>query len=261
MSTKAGASTVNATEAKKFEKLSKDWWQPYGPMHPLHQLNPTRCEFIRDALCDHYNREANSLQPLTGLKLLDVGCGGGLLSESLARMGAEVHGIDVNDQLIAVARSHASLDPILAQRLQYEMVPLEHIAQVSPGKYDVVIASEVIEHVEAIDTFCKSLVNVTTANGGIIISTLARTLGAYLGGIVAAERILGWVPRGTHSWEKFINPEELELVMKEAGLAASESVGLDQIAGMTYNVSNGTWQLSRDLGINYISYFRKRSNN
>ena len=230
-------------------------------MHPLHQLNPTRCEFIRDALCDHFGSGTRGARvdahPLKGLKLLDVGCGGGLLSEALARMGAEVHGIDVNDQLIEVARSHANLDPLLAQRLTYEMVPLEKVAHDTPGKYDVVIASEVIEHVESIDTFCKSLVNATKSSGGIVISTLARTLGAYLGGIVAAERILGWVPTGTHSWEKFINPEELVLVMKEAGMAVSEAVELDQIAGVSYNLSNGAWQLSRDLGINYISYFRK----
>lgn len=229
-------------------------------MRPLHQLNPTRCEFIRDALCDHFGSSVGvdgrvGAYPLKGLKLLDVGCGGGLLSEALARMGAEVHGIDVNDQLIEVARSHGNLDPQLAQRLTYEMVPLEKVAQDTPGKYDVVIASEVIEHVESIDTFCKSLVNATKSGGGIVISTLARTLGAYLGGIVAAERILGWVPTGTHSWEKFINPEELVLVMKEAG--RGETVELDQIAGVSYNLSNGAWQLSRDLGINYISYFRK----
>jgi polyprenyldihydroxybenzoate methyltransferase/3-demethylubiquinol 3-O-methyltransferase len=251
-------STVNAKEAKKFAKLAGEWWSPTGAFRALHQLNPTRCAFIRDSLCDHYGMDASTPHPLAGLRLLDVGCGGGILAEGLARLGAEVHGIDVNQAGIDAAEAHAALDPEMARRLRYSATTVE--AEAAAGhRYDAVVASEVIEHVASVSAFCSALVGATAPGGAVILSTLNRTLRAWALAVVAAERVLRWAPPGTHEWDKFLTPEEMVLAMEEAGERGGTgggAVALEQISGMIFDPLVGRWGLGRDVGINYIAYFR-----
>lgn len=246
-------SSVNRREAAKFAELADKWWDLNGPFRPLHQLNPTRCAFIRSALCDNFGLEAAAPAPLAGLRVLDVGCGGGLLSEALARMGADVDGIDVNPEGIAAAQAHAALDPGMAGRLHYKAVTLEGtVAGKGAGRYDAVIASEVIEHVASVSGFCASLVEAAAPGGAIVISTINRTPQAFALAVVAAEYVLRWVPAGTHDWSKFVQPEEVAMAMEAAG-----EVALRQVAGMGYNPLTGQWSLGKDTGINYIAYFQK----
>jgi polyprenyldihydroxybenzoate methyltransferase / 3-demethylubiquinol 3-O-methyltransferase len=250
---------VNAKEAKKFADLASHWWDLQGPLRPLHQLNPTRCSFIKTSLCDNYGLDPTSATPLTGLKLLDVGCGGGILSEALARMGADVHGIDVNSEGIAAAQAHAALDPTIepGTRLKYSTTKAEDIVLIEKESFDAVIASEVIEHVASVPAFCTALIQATAPGGAILISTLNRTVRAYALAVVAAEHVLRWAPPGTHEWSKFISPEELVLAMEEAGEREGKSVTLEQVSGMMFDPLKGQWGLGRDVGINYIAFFRK----
>ena len=258
--------TVNKKEAQKFAKLADQWWSPSGPLRPLHHLNPTRCRFIRDSLCDHFNISEQQQQhkPLTNINVLDVGCGGGILSESLARLGASVHGIDVNPEGIAVAQEHAKLDPRIEGNVRYSTATVESITE----QYDAVIASEVIEHVESVPHFCAALVQATKPGGAIVISTLNRTTKAWALAVVAAESVLRWAPPGTHEWSKFITPEELVLAMGSSGGdndsptntngTNQHQVSLEEIAGMVFDPLAGEWRLGRDLGVNYICYFSKK---
>lgn len=251
-------STVNAREAQKFAKLAGEWWDPAGAFRALHQLNPTRCAFIRASLCYHYGLDPAALAPLAGLRLLDVGCGGGILAEGLARLGAEVHGIDVNEAGIDAAEAHAALDPALAGRLRYSAGTVE-VEAAAGRRYDAVVASEVIEHVASVPAFCSALVGATAPGGAFILSTLNRTARAWALAVVAAERVLGWAPPGTHEWSKFLTPEEMVLALEEAGERSGGgggAVALEQIAGMVFDPIQGRWGLGRDLGINYIAYFR-----
>jgi polyprenyldihydroxybenzoate methyltransferase / 3-demethylubiquinol 3-O-methyltransferase len=189
--------TVNAKEAAKFAKVASHWWDPSGPFRPLHQMNPTRCRFIRSALCDAFELEPSVATPLAGLRVLDVGCGGGLLSEALARMGADVTGIDVTEEAVAAARAHASLDPALSSSLRYEKAALEEL--VAQGeKFDAVIASEVIEHVDNVEGFCRALSAATVPRGAVVVSTMSRTARAFALAVVAAEHVLRMVPAGEH---------------------------------------------------------------
>ena len=188
--------------------------------------------------------------------MLDVGCGGGILSEALARMGAEVQGIDVNDEGIAAASTHAALDHSLIGKIEYTNATVESIAA-SGRQYDAVIASEVIEHVASVPAFCTALVQATKPGGAIVISTLNRTVKAFALAVVAAEQILRWAPPGTHEWDKFLTPEEIVLAMEDVGKVQDVEVALEHIAGMIFDPLRGEWGLGRDLGINYIAYFKK----
>lgn len=247
-------SSVDEREAGKFARLADRWWDPLGPFRPLHQLNPVRCRFIRAALCDNFRLDAASAAPLAGLRILDVGCGGGLLGEALARMGADVEGIDVNQEGLAAAAAHAALDPQLETRLRYRMATVEDIVAAGGAAYDAVIASEVIEHVASVPEFCAALVDATAPGGAVVVSTMSRTLRSYALAIVAAERVLGWVPPGTHEWSKFLNPEEVAMAVEAGGGAA-----LRQVAGMVFDPFSGRWALGRDTGVNYIAYFQKQT--
>lgn len=247
------AGTINAAEAAKFAKLADQWWDPAGPFKTLHELNPIRCKFIRNALCDHFELTPNVVRPLEGLRLLDVGCGGGILSESLTRLGAQVTGIDVNQAGIDTASKHAESDPDLASQLTFRLAPIEQLA--AEGlQFDAVIASEVIEHVDNVPGFCEALGKVTKPGGAALISTINRTPQAYALAVAAAEYILKIVPVKTHDWDRFITPAELALLMRtKAGL------DIDQLAGMVYDPIRGVWELSRSTAVNYIAYFRKQS--
>lgn len=235
-------SSVNAREVAKFAKLSEHWWDPSGPCKPLHALNKARCEFIKDVF--------SNMDP-TPSRVLDVGCGGGILSESLARMGVHVTGIDVHAEGIDVAEEHKKLDDSIVDTIEYRTQSIEELLSTAegPGSYDVVIASEVIEHVDALQDFCSSLVKATKPGGRIIISTLNRTSLAYLMAIVGAEHLLRIVPEGTHEWSKFVTPEEV------VHLFPSNSASLDWMAGMTYQPFTDTWYLSKHIEVNYIASF------
>jgi ubiquinone biosynthesis O-methyltransferase len=247
----AGGGTVSADEAAKFAALGAHWWDPAGPFRALHQLNPTRVAFIRAALCDLLALDAAAPVPLAGVRLLDVGCGGGLLAEALARLGAEVDGIDVAGEGPAAADAHAALDPALAPRLRYRVARVEDEAAAG-ARYDAVIASEVVEHVASVPAFCAAAAACARPGGALVLSTLARSPRAYALAVVAAERILGWAPPGTHEWRRFVDPEELVLAVEAGGGAA-----LRLAAGMTFDPLAGRWRLSRDLGINYLMAFQR----
>lgn len=247
----AHQSTVNASEAKKFADLAAHWWDLQGPFKPLHQMNPTRCKFIRESLIDHFQLDNSTITPLSSLKILDVGCGGGLLSESLGRMGACVLGIDVNEDGLRVARAHTTADSALSSRIEYKLSTVEKLVEEKPGWYDAVIASEVIEHVDDMEKFCQSLAALAKPGGAVIVSTLNRTLRSYLLAIVAAEKVLKWTPEGTHDWSNFVTPEELTALLRHSNMH------VEQMAGMVFNPLLGVWDLHSDTGVNYIALFGK----
>ncbi|KAJ7549629.1 hypothetical protein O6H91_07G060900 [Diphasiastrum complanatum] len=214
-------------------------------------MNPVRLSFIRSALCKKFQRNSNDPRPLEGLNVIDVGCGGGLLCEPLARMGAQVTGIDAVEKNIIVASLHAAKDP-LTSSINYSCSTAEQLVQ-EQQRFDVVTALEVIEHVADPKEFCSSLTSLLKPDGVVVISTINRSISAYGLAIVAAEYILGWLPKGTHDWFKLITPEELAL------LADHSSLKVQEMAGMVYNPLVGTWSLSDDLNVNYITWMTKSS--
>ncbi|KAJ0713745.1 putative methyltransferase [Helianthus annuus] len=247
----ASASSVNQTELAKFAAIADSWWDVEGPFKPLHIMNPTRLAFLRSTLCRHFGKDPFSAKPFEGLKFVDVGCGGGILSEPLARMGASVTGVDAEEKNIKIARLHADLDPV-ASSIEYRCTTAENLVE-EQMKFDAVIASEVIEHVADPAEFCKSLSALTVSNGATVISTINRSMRAYATAIVAAEYILHWLPKGTHQWSSFLTPEELVLILQRA------SISVEEMAGFAYDPLTGQWSLSDDIGINFIAFGVKTS--
>lgn len=250
--------SVDKEETEKFARMSNAWWDLEGPFKPLHQMNRARCEFIKECIDNFQSLRKDGAK--SKLRVLDVGCGGGILSESLAKMGLNVVGIDLNAQGIETAKQHAAKDSRIANKIEYRTTSLEEICK--EGKqFDIVIASEVIEHVASVPDFCTSLVRASSPGGMIILSTLNRTPSSYMAAIVGAEYVFKWVPQGTHEWEKFITPEELVHHMEAAGKSVGNtSCSVDMTAGMTYQPIIGIWYLSKDLSINYISSFLTAKN-
>lgn len=244
------SSSERPGEAAKFAALAADWWDPGGPMAPLHAMNPLRARYVRNAVCRCYQLDAQKAQPLVGLSVLDVGCGAGLLSEALARMGAKVTGIDLAQRSIDVATAHCQADRSIRSRLSYKATSVENL-RAQGHTFDVVTALEVIEHVDDQAGFVRSLADLTQPWGAICISTLSRTPQAYLMAILGAEYIAQLLPRGTHDWSQFITPEELTEMGRQAGL------NTEHISGMTYNPFVGEWRLANDTAVNYIAYFQK----
>jgi ubiquinone biosynthesis O-methyltransferase len=240
--------SADAGEIERFTKLAAEWWNPKGPFRALHALNTARTRFLRDAVAQHFGRDHDGLHPLDRLSVVDVGCGGGVLAEPMARLGGHVLGIDLAHPNIKIACSHAQQDPLLLGKLAYEVTSAE--ALVEQGKqYDVVVCSEVIEHVKAPAEFCKTLANLRGPDGCIIITTINRTPEAFALAIVAAEKILGMAPDGTHDWSKFISPEELQLVFGEVGL------NLHLLCGMQLGMPSGRWKCAEDTSVNYAAMF------
>jgi 2-polyprenyl-6-hydroxyphenyl methylase/3-demethylubiquinone-9 3-methyltransferase len=244
---RASRSTVDEAEVARFERLARTWWDPNGSMKVLHRFNPVRLAYIRDEISRHLGREPRSGAPLAGLTLLDVGCGGGLLCEPLARLGAEVTGIDPAPTNVEVARLHAGQSGV---RVAYEQSTVED--QVAAGRrFDVVLAMEVVEHVADVRDFVEACCAAVRPGGLLFMATLNRTLRSFGLAIVGAEYILGWLPKGTHQWEKFVTPPELA-----DAIAAG---GLDPLRedGVVYNPLTGEWRLSRDLSVNYMTVAAK----
>ncbi|MFS7980299.1 putative methyltransferase [Helianthus anomalus] len=249
----AFASSLNQTELAKFAAIADSWWDAEGPFKPLHVMNPTRLAFLRSTLCRHFGKDPFSPRPFEGLKFVDVGCGGGILSEPLARMGASVTGIDALEKNIKIARLHADLDPV-ASSIEYRCTTAESLVEEQMA-FDAVIALEVIEHVADPAEFCKSLSSLTVSNGATVISTINRSMRAYATAIVAAEYILHWLPKGTHQWSSFLTPEELVLILQRA------SISVKEMAGFVYDPLTGQWSLTDDIGVNFIAFGIKTANN
>jgi 2-polyprenyl-6-hydroxyphenyl methylase/3-demethylubiquinone-9 3-methyltransferase len=237
-------SSVDQTEISHFAKDSSHWWDENGPFKPLHRLNPTRIRFIREQITPH---DLTSLRPFEGLSIVDVGCGGGLVCESLARLGANVTGIDADANAIKVAKNHA-----LAQDfdIDYSCMAAEDLES---GPFDVVCALEIVEHVADIESFVQSLVRLCKPGGIIIMSTLNKTAKSYLLGIVAAEHILRWVPQGTHQWQKFVKPSQLSRALRIAG------ADVEVVKGLIYNPVRDEFLISNtDIDVNYLVKAVKR---
>ncbi len=238
--------SVNPEEIEHFAKDSSQWWDESGPFAILHRLNPLRLRYIRDQIGQHFDRDVTNLNPLTGLKILDVGCGGGLICEPMARMGASVTGIDADTNAIAIAHEHSQKT---GMSIEYQATTAEDIqAKTIPnGGFDVVLAIEIVEHVADLEGFVKSCAALCRPGGLLIFSTLNRTTKSYILGIIAAENILRWVPRGTHDWKKFIRPSEMSREIRNAGCTAKD------IKGYVFNPLSGEFHLSdKDMSVNYF---------
>jgi 2-polyprenyl-6-hydroxyphenyl methylase/3-demethylubiquinone-9 3-methyltransferase len=223
--------------------MAKEWWDASGKFRPLHQIGPVRLTFIRDELVRHFGLTPGGVRPLAGLKLLDIGCGGGLISEPLTRLGATVTGIDPSERNIAVARSHAEPQGLA---IDYRSAPAEDLAE-AREQFDAVVCLEVVEHVPDVGLFLKTCAELVRPGGLMVLSTINRTLKSYALAIVAAEYVLGWLPRGTHQWERFITTEELAGHLAAAGLAPP------RFMGFTYNPLRDAWSLDADTGVNYLA--------
>ena len=240
-------SSVDPGEAAKFARLAESWWDPAGPFKPLHVFNPARLAFIRDRLAAHFGRDPRAPRPFAGLSLLDVGCGGGLISEPMARLGFAVTGIDVTEKNIAVARLHAAESGLA---IDYRADSVEALAAAG-ARFDAVLNLEVVEHVADLDGFLAASLAVLKPEGTMIVATLNRTARAYALAIVGAEYVLRWLPRGTHDWRKFVKPSELAAALRKGGGRVQE------LAGMSYNPIAQRWSVTRDLAVNYMAVARR----
>jgi 2-polyprenyl-6-hydroxyphenyl methylase/3-demethylubiquinone-9 3-methyltransferase len=240
--TSSGAGTVDANEVARFSRLAAQWWDDEGPMKALHKFNPVRLAYIRDQCAAHFERDARRLDSLAGLRMLDIGCGGGILSEPLARLGAAVVGLDPSASNIAVAQQHAAEAGLT---IDYRAAVAEDLAAAGEV-FDVVLAMEVVEHVTDVGLFVAAAANMVKPGGLMFAATLNRTLKSFALGIVAAEYVLRWLPRGTHRWEKFVTPNELEIALETGDLR------LIGETGVIYNLLADRWQLSSDMDVNYM---------
>jgi 2-polyprenyl-6-hydroxyphenyl methylase / 3-demethylubiquinone-9 3-methyltransferase len=241
--------TVDRQEVEKFARLAAEWWDPDGPMKPLHRLNPVRLAYVRDRIAARFGRDPAAPTPLAGLRLLDIGCGAGLLTEPLARLGPNVVGADPAEANIAVARLHAGQAGLA---IDYRAATAEALAEAGES-FDVVLAMEVVEHVADLAAFLRAAAAVLRPGGLMLLATINRTPKAFALAIVAAEYVLGWLPRGTHSYERLVRPEELERALGEAGLAIIDRTGV------SYSPLADRWRLSSDLDVNYMVTAERRS--
>ncbi|XP_069344379.1 ubiquinone biosynthesis O-methyltransferase, mitochondrial [Eulemur rufifrons] len=239
--------TVDNSEVKTFLALAHKWWDEQGVYAPLHSMNDLRVPFIRDNLLKTLPNHQPG-KPLSGMKILDVGCGGGLLTEPLGRLGASVTGIDPVEENIKTAQCHKSFDPVLDQRIEYRACALEEIVEDTAGTFDAVVASEVVEHVLDLETFLQYCCQVLKPGGSLFITTINKTQLSYALGIVFSEQIAGVVPKGTHTWEKFVSPEKLESILEPNGLS------VQTVAGMLYNPFSGYWHWSENTSLNYAAH-------
>jgi len=237
--------TINKEEIEKFSKIAEEWWNPTGKFKPLHKFNPIRISYIKNNIINTFKLK-NKKKPLNKIKILDIGCGGGLLSEPMRRLGAEVVGIDASQKNINVAKIHAKKNNL---NIKYYCNSPENFE--IKTKFDVILNMEIIEHVEDVNHFLKSSSNLLKKNGIMFIATLNKTLKSYLFAIVGAEYVLRWLPIGTHSWEKFIRPDYLIDISKKHNLK------LDSLDGMKFNLIKDEWYLSSDKSVNYIGKFIK----
>lgn len=236
--------TASPDEVARFAAMADQWWETEGAFKPLHRLNPTRIAFIRDHVADHWARDPIAEGPLGGLDLLDVGCGGGLLTEPMCRLGARVTGIDAAMETIRTADHHAKESGLA---IQYRDALPEKLA--GEGKqFDVVLTMEVVEHVSDLDGFLKACSTLVKPGGVMVVSTINRTVKSFALAKVAAEYLLRWVKPGTHDWRKFVRPSELSRGLRDHGMRVTD------LKGLTYGPVSGTWRLTQDLNVNYLAF-------
>jgi 2-polyprenyl-6-hydroxyphenyl methylase/3-demethylubiquinone-9 3-methyltransferase len=236
------ASTIDEAEVARFSELAGEWWDPRGKMAVLHKFNPVRLGYIRDAACKRFERDPKQLGCLKDLAILDIGCGAGILSEPLARLGAAVTGADPAERNIAAAKLHAEQSELA---IDYRVTSAEALADAGE-RFDVVLAMEVVEHVADVKLFVGRCAEMVQPGGLMIAATINRTLKSFALAIVGAEYVLRWLPRGTHTWEKFVTPDELEIAMERAGLRTTDE------RGVIYNLLADRWELSTDTDVNYM---------
>ncbi len=225
--------------------MASEWWNPEGKFKPLHKFNPIRIKYIKQNIINNFKLK-NKTKPLSGISILDVGCGGGLLSEPMARIGASVTGIDASDKNIQIAKLHSKKNKL---KINYLCSSPEKLK--IKKKFDVILNMEIVEHVEDIDFFLKSCSKLLKKNGIMFVATINKTLKSYIFAIVGAEYVLRWLPIGTHEWEKFVNPEDLTKILTKYKLS------LNKLDGMNFNIFKDEWNISKDLSVNYIGNFIK----
>ena len=233
--------TINKEEIQKFSKLADEWWDVNGKFKPLHMFNPVRIEYILDNIKKHFNLKKNKVDLLEGLNILDIGCGGGLISEPMSRLGAKVTGIDASEKNIIIANLHSRKNDL---QIKYLNVSPENLRE--DQKFDIILNLEVIEHVEDVNLYIKSCYRLLKKNGLMFTATLNRSFSSYVKAIIGAEYILRWLPIGTHDWNKFIKPEELE------NLLMLEKFSTLDVKGLQFNPFTKKWKKSSDLSVNYI---------
>jgi 2-polyprenyl-6-hydroxyphenyl methylase/3-demethylubiquinone-9 3-methyltransferase len=234
--------TINADEISKFAAMADEWWDPTGKFKPLHKFNPVRLAYIRDQAIAHFGKDGSVRRPLEGMKVLDIGCGGGLLSEPLTRLGASVVGIDAGAKNIRIAALHAGQSGLA---IDYRATTAEALAAGSE-RFDIVLNMEVVEHVDNVPLYMKSCAELVAPGGLLFTATINRTPRAYALAIIGAERVLGWLPKGTHDFRKFLTPDEITALVSRNGLKVIERTGV------VFHPIADEWRQSRDLGINYM---------
>ena len=238
-------SSVNKKEIEKFSNMADEWWDPHGKFKPLHKFNPIRIKYIKENIIRQFKIK-NKNKPLSGINILDIGCGGGLLSEPMCRLGANVTGIDASTKNVKISKLHAKKDNL---KINYICSSPEKL-KISK-KFDVILNMEIVEHVEDISFFLKSCSKLLNKNGLMFVATINKTLKSYVFAIVGAEYILRWLPIGTHDWEKFVKPEELKEILSKNNLF------LKKLDGMHFNIIKDEWSITNDLSVNYIAKFLK----
>lgn len=235
--------SIDPDEVAKFSAMAEDWWDPKGKFRPLHKFNPIRLAFIRDTAIAHFARSADDVKPLSGLRLLDIGCGGGLVCEPMTRLGAAVTGIDASEPNIKTAMTHAEQAGL---DIDYRAGTAEGLIDAGEAPFDMVLNLEVVEHVADPAQFLKDTANLLAPGGLMIVATLNRTAKALATAVIGAEYILGWLPRGTHDWSKFLKPQEVITPLEAAGLAVQPP------QGVSYTPLSDSWRLSGDVAVNYM---------
>ena len=237
--------SINKNEIKKFSEIAEEWWNPNGKFKPLHNFNPIRVKYIKENIIKDFKIKSSE-EPLKKINLLDIGCGGGLLSEPMCRLGAKVVGIDASVKNIKVAKFHAKKNKL---KINYKVASPEKLK--TKIKFDVILNMEIIEHVENIDFFIKESAKLLKKNGIMFVATLNKTLKSYAFAIIGAEYILKWLPIGTHDWEKFVKPNDL------INIAAKNDLSLKKLDGMKFNILDNSWKVGSDTSVNYIVKLKK----
>ncbi len=240
--TQAAKTTIDQSEVDRFSAMAAEWWSPTGKFKPLHKFNPVRLAYIRDKAAEHFSRNAKSAKPLEGLRVLDIGCGGGLLSEPVARMGADVVGADPSEKNIGIASTHARASGVA---VDYRAVTAEQLAEAGET-FDIVLNMEVVEHVADVELFMNTCAGMVRPGGLMFVATINRTMKAAALAIFAAENVLRWLPRGTHQYEKLVRPQELEKPLAANGLEIVDRTGV------FFNPLANQWNLSKDMDVNYM---------
>lgn len=237
-----GQTTIDAAEVERFSRMAAEWWDPRGKFRPLHKFNPVRLDYIRETVIAHFGLDARASRPFEGLRFLDIGCGGGLLSEPMTRLGASVTGADASEVNIEVARIHAAESGL---EIDYRATTAEALADAGE-RFDVVLNMEVVEHVADVDLYMRKCAEMVKPGGLMFIATINRTMKAWGLAIIGAEYVLRWLPKGTHQYEKLVTPAEIDAALAPTGMTVLER------SGVSYNPLADRWARSRDLDVNYM---------